>query len=98
MWGFLSFQVEVTSNRLWTTNYSSYQLYLLNRITQMQSEGLGYRRIAKRLNEEGLKTVRGKEFVGASVHSILKKKRLREERINQKSDKSISAFRFEYLD
>ena len=98
MWGFLSFQVEVTSNRLWTANYSSYQLYLHNRITQMQSEGLGYRRIAKRLNEEGLKTVRGKEFVGASVHSILKKKRLRDERINEEYETKVTSLEFEYID
>ncbi len=94
MWGFLSFQVEVTSNRLWTSNYSSYQLYLHNRITDMKSEGLGYRRIAKRLNEEGLKTVRGKEFVGASIHSILKKKRLREERINEEYERKDTPLEF----
>jgi|APSaa5957512535_1039671.scaffolds.fasta_scaffold54323_3 hypothetical protein len=63
----------------------------------MQIQGLGYSRIAKRLNEEGIKTLRGKEFVGARVHSILKKKRLQEERINQKSKKKISAFRFQYF-
>ena len=64
----------------------------------MKSEGLGYRRIAKRLNEESLKTVRGKEFVGASVHSILKKKRLRDERINEEYETKVTSLEFEYID
>ncbi len=98
MWGFLRFEVEVTSYQLWNTKYSPYQSYLHDRVKELKSEGLGYRRIANKLNEEGLKTVRGKVFVGASVYSILKKKRLRKKRLNQKSDKSISTFRFEYLD
>lgn len=75
-----------------------YQSYLHDRVKELKSEGLGYRRIANKLSEEGLKTVRGKVFFGASVHSILKKKRLRKERLNQKSDKNMSAFKFEYSD
>ena len=98
MWGFLCFEVEVTSYQLWNTNYSPYQSYLHDRVKKLKSEGLGYRRIANKINEEGLKTVRGKVFVGASIHSILKKKRLRDGRINQNFEKKISAFRFEYSD
>ena len=98
MWGFLCFEVEVTSYQLWNTNYSPYQSYLHDRVKKLKSEGLGYRRIANKLNEEGLKTVRGKVFVGASIHSILKKKSMRDGRINHKFEKKISAFRFEYSD
>ena len=98
MWGFLCFEVEVTSHQLWNTNYSPYQSYLHDRVKEFKSEGLGYRRIANKLNEEGLKTVRGKVFVGGSIHSILKKKELRDKRINQKLQKKISPLRFEYSD
>ena len=98
MWGFLCFEVEVTSYQLWNTKYSPYQSYLHDRVKELKSEGLGYRRIANKLNEEGLKTVRGKEFVGASVHSILKKKRLREERINEEYETKVTSLEFEYID
>ena len=92
----LSFQVEVTTNTLWNTRYSSYQSYLHNMITEMQGEGLGYRKIAKRLNKMGIKTARGKEFFPASVHSILKKKKIRDERINKKFDRKVSSLQLEY--
>ena len=83
----------MTSNQLWNTRYSSYLSYLHNMITVMYGEGLGYRRIAKRLNEMGVKTARGKEFFPASVHSILKKKKIRDERINKKFDRKVSSVR-----
>ena len=62
---------------------SEYQDFLFEKITELQNEGLGYRRIGHWLNEHGYKTPRGHEFKSAHVHSILKKRRLREERINK---------------
>lgn len=96
--GFLSFQVKITSNQLWNTNYSEYQAYLHNRITTLKQEGLGYRKIAKLLNSEGIKTPRNKEFLPASVHSILKKKKIRDTRINKEFDKEVSALELQYID
>ena len=72
--GFLCFEVEVTSNQLWHSNYSPYQSFLHTKIKQLKKEGLGYRKIAKMLNEENIKTPRGKTFFPSSVYSILKKK------------------------
>jgi hypothetical protein len=95
-WGFLCFDVEVTSNQLWHTHYSPYQSFLYNKIKQLKSEGLGYRKIAKRLNEENIKTSRGNAFYPSSVFSILKKKKIRDERLNKVFDKKISKFWFEY--
>jgi hypothetical protein len=76
MWGFLCFEVQVTSYQLSNTKHLPYQSYLHDRVKELKSEGLGYRRIANKLSEEGLKTVRGKVFFGASVHSILKKEEI----------------------
>jgi hypothetical protein len=45
---------------------------------------MGYRRISKVLNEEGLKTPRGNVFFPNHVHSIYKKGLIREERMNRK--------------
>lgn len=95
-WGFLCFDVEVTSNQLWHTHYSPYQSFLYNKIKQLKAEGLGYRKIAKRLNEENIKTSRGNAFYPSSVYSILKKKKIRDERLNKVFDKKISKFWFEY--
>jgi len=96
--GSLSFQVRVTSNQLWNTHYSDYQTYLYNRITALKQEGLGYRKIAKLLNAEGVRTARNKEFLPASVHSILKKKKIRETRINREFNKEVSALELQYID
>ena len=95
-WGFLCFDVEVTSNQLWHTHYSAYQSFLYNKIKQLKAEGLGYRKIAKRLNEENIKTSRGNIFFPSGVYSILKKKKIRDERLNQEFEKKISELWFEY--
>ena len=58
---------------------------------------MGYRRISNILNEEGILTVRGKVFTNSHVHSILKKKNIREERLNRKSRKEVSEFVLEEL-
>ncbi len=57
---------------------------------------MGYRKIAKRLNEENIKTSRGNIFFPSSVYSILKKKKIRDERLNKEFEKKISEFWFEY--
>ena len=72
--------------------YSDYQFFLHNKISELRKQGLGYRRISNVLNEEGILTVRGKVFTNSHVHSILKKKNIREERLNRKSRKEVSEF------
>ena len=52
--------------------------------------------IAKKLNEENIRTSRGNAFYPSSVYSILKKKKIRDERLNKVFDKKISKFWFEY--
>jgi len=69
--GVLCFEVEVTSNQLWHSYYSPYQPFLPNKIRQLKKEGLGYRKITNMLNEENIKTPRGKTFFPSNVYSIL---------------------------
>ena len=59
---------------------------------------MGYRKIAKMLNEENIKTLRGKTFYPSSVYSILKKKKIRGNRLNEQFKNKISKFRIEYDD
>ena len=86
------------SNQLWHSNYSLYQSFLHSKIKQLKDEGLGYRKIAKILNEEKIKTPRGKTFFPSSAYSILKKKNNRDNRLNQQFKNKISRLRFEYDD
>ena len=89
---YLKFSVTVTSNLLWSKPYSDYQFFLHNKISRLKEQGLGYRRISNVLNKEGILTVRGKVFTNSHVYSILKKKNIREERLNRKSGKKVSKF------
>ncbi len=46
-------------------------------------EGLGYRKISKKLNQWGIKTHRGKTWFNTSVFSVLKRRKQRDMRISQ---------------
>ena len=83
---------------MWTTTYSDYQLFLYKRIISLQKEGLGYRKIAKILNNEGLKTPRGKVFKNTHVFSIVKKKNIRDKRISKEFNTEVSTLELEYID
>ena len=85
---------------MWESNYSEYQQYLYNRICEYKSHfltPLGYGRISKIFNKEGLKTPRGMIFKNNHVHSIYKKGKLREERINREDIVIISPVKIEVL-
>ena len=62
---------------------------------------MGYRKISHFLNRSGIKTQRNKTFSNSSVHSILKRKKQREERIekvrNKKYESSMGKMTLEYL-
>ena len=58
---------------------------------------IGYRRISKIFNDEGLKTPRGTLFSNSKVHSIYKKGQIREERINRKDIVEVSQVTIEEL-
>ena len=42
-------------------------------IKELQKQGFGYRKIAQKFNSWGIKTDRGKTFIPASIHSIIKR-------------------------
>ena len=56
---------------------------LSNYQDELHDSGLEYRKNAYWLNENQYKTPRGHEFKNNHVHSILKKRRIRNERINR---------------
>ena len=62
-----------------------HQQYLYNTIQELHKKKLGYQKISNWFNERNIKTPRGSEFQGNYVFSILKKGRIREERLNRES-------------
>jgi len=80
---FLVFSIEIQSNDLsYHQKYSKRQEIVYQLIRHLhENEKLGYRKISQKLNSWGVKTQRGKLWFNTSVSSILKKKRLRDDRI-----------------
>ena len=80
---FLKFTITVSSSNLNNYFYSEHQQYLYDTIKELHGKGLGYRKISNWFNERNIKTPRGSEFKGNYVFSILKKGKIRENRINR---------------
>ena len=71
--------MRVRASNLLISPLLEYQYFLHKQILELHSGGMGYRRIAHWLNENGYKTPRGKKFYNNHVFSRLKKRRVREE-------------------
>ena len=78
--------------------YSQYQFFLYETITLRREKGKTFDQIAEWLNKKGYLSVRGKKFKGNHVHSILKKKRLKDEKLERKYPEEWSDFSLEVVD
>ena len=56
---------------------------LHNIISKLKHEGLGYRKISKKLNEVGIKSVTGKTFYPSLVSNMWRTIKRREEKLNR---------------
>ena len=92
---FFCFTITQRTPHLNVPQYSEYQFFLFETITEQRKEGKTFDQIAEWLNEEGYLSVRGKNFRGALVHSIVKKKRLKDEDLKKEYPEIRSDF---YLD
>jgi hypothetical protein len=81
----LEFSITLSSNDLVPEfKYSKKQELLYQLIRYLHKvEGLGYRKISYKLNEWGIKTPRGKKWYPQSVHSVLKRRNQRDNRIEK---------------
>ena len=86
---FISFTVNITASHLKKIRYSPYQQDLWEIIKEKYASGMGYRKISYWLNESGYKTPRGLKFKNSHVHSILKKKRIAEEKLVKRYEPKI---------
>ena len=57
-----------------------------------------FNQVADHLNKKGILSVRGKKFRGANVHSIIKKRRIRDEKLEKEYPEVRSDFRLETFD
>ena len=78
--------------------YSHYQFFLYETITAHREKGKTFDQIAEWLNEKGYLSVRGKKFKGNHVHSIVKKKRLKDEKLEREYPEKWSDFSLEVVD
>ena len=77
------FSITLSSNDLVPEQkYSKKQEILHNLIVYLhEEEDIGYRKISYKLNSWGIKTPRGKKWFNTSVHSVLKRRNQRDNRI-----------------
>ena len=68
------FVKELTDNSL---------LKLHNTISELKHQGLGYRKISKKLNEMGIKSVTGKTFYPSLVSNMWRTIKRREEKLSR---------------
>ena len=78
--------------------YSEYQFFLYETITEQRKKGKTFDQIADWLNKKGYLSVRGKKFKGNHVHSIVKKKRLKDEKFEKEYPEVRSDFSLEVFD
>ena len=78
--------------------YSEYQFFLYETIIEQREKDKTFNQIAEWLNEKGYLSVRGKKFRGAHIHSIVKKKRLKDEKLEKEYPEVRSNFSLEIYD
>ena len=95
---YLCFNVIVGSNDLCAEQqYTEEQQRNHDLIKSLHDGGMGYRKIADYLNEQGIKTARGNTWKNTQVFSVLKKYRQRLDRIKnvRQFDHGIEIGKFE---
>ena len=95
---FFCFTIKIRRPSLNVPLYSKYQFFLYEIITEQREKGKTFDQIAEWLNEKGYLSVRGKKFKGNHVHSIVKKKRLKDEKLERVYPEVWSDFSLEVVD
>ena len=78
--------------------YSQYQFFLYETIIAHREKGKTFDQIAEWFNKKGYLSVRGMKFRGAHIHSIVKKKRLKDEKLERDYPEQWSDFSLEVVD
>ena len=89
----ITISISITTTKLWESNYSDYQEYLFNRILEFKDKSvtpIGYRKISKILNEEGLKSSMDRPFTNVLIFGLYTKGKVRQERLDRKDIVEVS--------
>ena len=78
--------------------YTEYQYFLYETISKLREKGMTFNQIADQLNKEKILSARGKIFRGSHIHSIMKRKRVRDEKLKEKYPEVRSDFYLEIYD
>ena len=89
---YLTFDVNLRTSNLWVAPYSSHQQFLYDTVSDFRDKSWTFEKIADWLNDNGYKSEKGKIFRSSHVHSIIKKKRLRDQRISKECKMTIGNF------
>ena len=92
-----NFSISHRSLALTGNRYTSYQFFLYKTITEQREKGKTFEHIADWLNKKGYLSVRGKKFKVNHVHSIMKKKRLKDEELEREYPEVRSDFSLGYF-
>tara|TARA_B100000989_G_C19442182_1_gene427856 strand:+ start:194 stop:547 length:354 start_codon:yes stop_codon:yes gene_type:complete len=95
---YLIFHLKVRASHLLVAPYNEYQQFLFDTITDFRSQGWNFQQIADWLNDNGYATPRGKKFRNAHAHSIVKKKKIREVRLDRRYEPEICDFSLRFVD
>ena len=87
----------IIGSNMWCPINSEYQFFLYESITSQREKGKTFDQIAEWLNKKGYLSIRGKKFRGAHVHSIVKKKRLKDEKLEREYSEEWSEFSLEVV-
>ena len=92
---FFWFTLTIRRPILHLPHYTKYQYFLYETLSELRKKGMSFNQIADHLNKKKILSVREKKFRGAHVHSIMKRKRVRDEKLKKKYPEVRSGF---YLD
>jgi DNA invertase Pin-like site-specific DNA recombinase/DNA-binding transcriptional MerR regulator len=95
---YFTFDLITRSSSLNHQYYSEYQTLIHDIISDKLDKGMNYKEIADWLNENGYLTVRGKRFRNAHTHSIVKKKKMSDDKHNRMYPSSLTNCSLEVTD
>jgi len=95
---FFTFDLDIIASHLHGTNYTKYQQFLYDTINRLRAKQWSFPKIADWLNQNGYSTVRGKTFRSAHVHSIIKKKGIKDGRLSKRYEPKLSNFGVRFID
>ena len=95
---FFCFTISQRTTLLQQSKYSDYQYFLYETISELRDKQMTFTQIAEELNRKKYLSARGKAFKGNHVHSIIKKKRMRDEKFYKKYPEEWSGISFEVVD